>query len=438
MNLQQVALLFLCCVCDISSTVRIVANQATQSPGDCNLSQCPAQPCTHVIFSEKDFRCIFLDCDNDTSCDLSVAELGGKTQKEETNQKNQTHPLQTPSPSLKTAPLASTTTTAAPSPAPVSQLVDSRNSSDSSFSNNTSDSFPPQKGQNGVLEQALNSSSKDGAQKTTPQNGHKVHPPIRSFTPAPTTPPDSLASEGAGNISSTTTKKQNGTPLKKTDPTTTSITSSTSTTNFTSSNTTTNFTSSNTTNNFTSSTTTNFTSSNTTNNFTSSNTTTTSDTPALPTNSTTENTTTFTSTTVSLITTSTTNKVPSPPSTTQKQPTTIPPPTPAPPPPSSTTPTSLPSVTPSTPPPGQNPSTSSSRVPDVTSYQDRDNEGTAGGELKSHFINTNSLIAVLIFGLLFFIVTVLLFLRHAYESYKRRGYTQMDYLINGMYSDSGL
>lgn len=63
---------------------------------------------------------------------------------------------------------------------------------------------------------------------------------------------------------------------------------------------------------------------------------------------------------------------------------------------------------------------------------------TAGGELVSHVVNTSSLIAVLIFGLLFFIVTVILFLRHAYESYKRRGYTQMDYLINGMYSDSGL
>ncbi|KAG9334404.1 hypothetical protein JZ751_008154 [Albula glossodonta] len=52
--------------------------------------------------------------------------------------------------------------------------------------------------------------------------------------------------------------------------------------------------------------------------------------------------------------------------------------------------------------------------------------------------DTASLLAVLSFGVLFFIVTVILFLRRAVESYRKRDYTQMDYLINGMYSDSAL
>uniref|UniRef100_A0A8C2DQ22 Uncharacterized protein n=1 Tax=Cyprinus carpio TaxID=7962 RepID=A0A8C2DQ22_CYPCA len=62
----------------------------------------------------------------------------------------------------------------------------------------------------------------------------------------------------------------------------------------------------------------------------------------------------------------------------------------------------------------------------------------AGDPLTSHLLNTSSLLAVLLFGLLFFVVTVALFLKQAYESYKRKDYTQVDYLINGMYSDSGV
>ncbi|XP_016122961.1 uncharacterized protein C11orf24 homolog isoform X1 [Sinocyclocheilus grahami] len=58
--------------------------------------------------------------------------------------------------------------------------------------------------------------------------------------------------------------------------------------------------------------------------------------------------------------------------------------------------------------------------------------------LTSHLLNTSSLLAVLLFGLLFFVVTVALILKQAYESYKRKDYTRVDYLINGMYSDSGV
>ncbi|TRY87974.1 hypothetical protein DNTS_007009 [Danionella cerebrum] len=62
----------------------------------------------------------------------------------------------------------------------------------------------------------------------------------------------------------------------------------------------------------------------------------------------------------------------------------------------------------------------------------------AGDALTNRLLNTSSLLAVLLFGLLFFLVTVALFLKQAYESYRRKDYTQVDYLINGMYADSGV
>ncbi|PWA19929.1 hypothetical protein CCH79_00016578, partial [Gambusia affinis] len=61
----------------------------------------------------------------------------------------------------------------------------------------------------------------------------------------------------------------------------------------------------------------------------------------------------------------------------------------------------------------------------------------AGAALTRQLVDTASLLAVLLFGLLFFLVTVAVFVTQAYESYRRKDYTQVDYLINGMYSDSG-
>lgn len=62
----------------------------------------------------------------------------------------------------------------------------------------------------------------------------------------------------------------------------------------------------------------------------------------------------------------------------------------------------------------------------------------AGAALTSQLVDTASLLAVLLFGLLFFLVTVAVFITQAYESYRRKDYTQVDYLINGMYTDSGV
>ncbi|KAL4622813.1 cell wall protein DAN4-like [Arapaima gigas] len=58
--------------------------------------------------------------------------------------------------------------------------------------------------------------------------------------------------------------------------------------------------------------------------------------------------------------------------------------------------------------------------------------------LTRQLVDTSSLLAIFLFGLVFFVVSVVLFLTQAYESYKKKDYTQVDYLINGMYSDSGV
>lgn len=62
----------------------------------------------------------------------------------------------------------------------------------------------------------------------------------------------------------------------------------------------------------------------------------------------------------------------------------------------------------------------------------------AGPDQTRQLVDTASLLAVLLFGMLFFLVSVALFATQAYESYRRKDYTQVDYLINGMYTDSGV
>ncbi|XP_068169834.1 uncharacterized protein C11orf24 homolog [Antennarius striatus] len=61
-----------------------------------------------------------------------------------------------------------------------------------------------------------------------------------------------------------------------------------------------------------------------------------------------------------------------------------------------------------------------------------------GAPLSRQLVDSGSLVAILIFGLLFLLVTVAVFVAQAYESYRRKDYTQVDYLINGMYTDSGV
>ncbi|XP_027498295.1 uncharacterized protein C11orf24 homolog [Corapipo altera] len=75
---------------------------------------------------------------------------------------------------------------------------------------------------------------------------------------------------------------------------------------------------------------------------------------------------------------------------------------------------------------------------DLTETQDKDNEYLliAAEPLTQYLVDKSSLLAVLLVGTFFFITVIVLFLMQAYESYKKKDYTQVDYLINGMYVDS--
>ncbi|XP_056349371.1 uncharacterized protein C11orf24 homolog [Oenanthe melanoleuca] len=74
----------------------------------------------------------------------------------------------------------------------------------------------------------------------------------------------------------------------------------------------------------------------------------------------------------------------------------------------------------------------------LTETQDTDNEYLliAAEPLTQYLVDKSSLLAVLLVGTFFFITVIVLFLMQAYESYKKKDYTQVDYLINGMYVDS--
>ncbi|KAM6068623.1 uncharacterized protein C11orf24 homolog isoform 1-T7 [Theristicus caerulescens] len=70
--------------------------------------------------------------------------------------------------------------------------------------------------------------------------------------------------------------------------------------------------------------------------------------------------------------------------------------------------------------------------------QDTGNEylHIAAEPLTQYLVDKSLLLAVLLVGTVFFITVIVLFLMQAYESYKKKDYTQVDYLINGMYVDS--
>ncbi|XP_005419625.1 uncharacterized protein C11orf24 homolog [Geospiza fortis] len=74
----------------------------------------------------------------------------------------------------------------------------------------------------------------------------------------------------------------------------------------------------------------------------------------------------------------------------------------------------------------------------LTETQDTDNEYLliAAEPLTQYLVDKSSLLAVLLVGTFFFLTVIVLFLMQAYESYKKKDYTQVDYLINGMYADS--
>lgn len=61
-----------------------------------------------------------------------------------------------------------------------------------------------------------------------------------------------------------------------------------------------------------------------------------------------------------------------------------------------------------------------------------------GAALSRQLASTALLGAALVCGCLLFVITVLLFVKQACYSYSRKDYSQVDYLINGMYNDSSV
>nr|XP_010309326.1 PREDICTED: uncharacterized protein C11orf24 homolog [Balearica regulorum gibbericeps] len=85
--------------------------------------------------------------------------------------------------------------------------------------------------------------------------------------------------------------------------------------------------------------------------------------------------------------------------------------------------------------PADTPKTTASGLAET---RDMDNEYLliAAEPLTQYLVDKSLLLAVLLVGMFFFITVIVLFLMQAYESYKKKDYTQVDYLINGMYVDS--
>ncbi|ETE73460.1 hypothetical protein L345_00703 [Ophiophagus hannah] len=82
------------------------------------------------------------------------------------------------------------------------------------------------------------------------------------------------------------------------------------------------------------------------------------------------------------------------------------------------------------------PSTTPKMLSKPTSTIQSKTQKDTGRENSFRQVDVSLLLAVLLFGVLFFVTIVILFAIQAYDSYKKKDYTQVDYLINGMYADS--
>ncbi|XP_005360674.1 uncharacterized protein C11orf24 homolog [Microtus ochrogaster] len=84
------------------------------------------------------------------------------------------------------------------------------------------------------------------------------------------------------------------------------------------------------------------------------------------------------------------------------------------------------------------PTPRSSRDPKVptTDLCQLSTQGQYPEPLTPSLVNKMLLLVVLLLGVTLFIAVLAMFALQAYESYKKKDYTQVDYLINGMYADS--
>ncbi|XP_036423924.1 uncharacterized protein C11orf24 [Colossoma macropomum] len=407
MSVHRVLLLLLPlpCMCLLTnSTARLVGSRPTDSVDDCDTSYCAQNLITECnkVFLKDNSTCVYLNCSNDTSCERLLEKIGRDGGPSQAS-------VAKPLPTSASSPHALMTVPPAPGPPPDAARDPDPEDPDPqqpSSSGNSTSLNPPNSSD-------TNSSSANG--QINP-NINPVAPPIKkvlaptaSLKPETTSVVDEVhpgtpSSDGVpaagANKNKTATEISTTPELPTTAPATTQATTNAST----------------------------------------------APPPTTPTMTTTVTMT--TATTPSTTTVKVTTTIPAP--TTTKS-STVPKPAPSTAATTSQTPL-LPSTHPVTPAGGQNPSPTTPKPPENpsvgqvpnTESKEKEQPGqavvveAAGEPLTIHVVNTSSLLAVLMFGLLFFIITVILFLRHAYESYKRKDYTQVDYLINGMYSDSGV
>ncbi|KAL6480689.1 hypothetical protein MHYP_G00117220 [Metynnis hypsauchen] len=408
MSVHRLLLLLLLppCMClPTDGAARLVSSRPVDNQNDCNVSYCSQNLTTECnkVYLKDNSTCFYLNCSNDTACKRLLEKIGRDGGP---SQAKVAKPLLTTSASSPHAP-GPTTTAPAPAPAPgppPNAARDPDPQHPSSSGNSTS--------LNPLTSSNTNSSS---ANRQINPSINPVTPPIKNVpAPAASLKPentsiveahlDTLGSDGVqateASVNKTTATEINVAP----EPPTTTPATTLATTNAT-----------------------------------------TAPPPTTPTMTTTVTMTTATTPMTTTVKVTTTTPAP----TTMKSSTV---PQPASPTVATTSLTPfLPSTHSVTPAGGQNPSPTMPKPPQNHSIEqlpnpenkEKDQAGQAvveaAGELLTiHVVNTSSLLAVLMFGLLFFIITVILFLRHAYESYKRKDYTQVDYLINGMYSDSGV
>ncbi|XP_049340169.1 uncharacterized protein C11orf24 homolog isoform X4 [Astyanax mexicanus] len=440
MNVHHLPLLLLLlpCVCSAAAngSASIVGHLVTSNMDNCVLSNCEKNfnlSCNKLVFWDKKSICIFLNCPSEKSCEQLLEELATKSQdvvkllhepRSLPTSFSQSDP-DVPQPGIDaqtTAPNFHPKAVVGPSSAPSTSLpvvhpVDSSNTNSSSKNEPGGPGNPPQV--NTVVPSIKNITApaatlrpettpsappKAVGSENFPTAGAKTSPEIE------TTPEIKTTSGSSPKVPSTAPTATNATVI-----TTTTVSTSTTVTNATT------FTVAAITNT-TVTTSTPSTIPVTTTVSTATNTTTVPLTVPVQPPTTAESTTMIKITTSSPSSATTTTPPPHLPSTHSVTPT------------EDQKPSETTRNPPEKPPTGQLPNTDSKA-------RDQAGQGVleaAGEPLTFHVVNTSSLLAVLMFGLLFFVVTVVLFLRHAYESYKRKDYTQVDYLINGMYSDSGV
>ncbi|XP_041693118.1 uncharacterized protein C11orf24 [Coregonus clupeaformis] len=400
-----------CLSSHVASQFSIVASRTMTEQTQCSEACSLNTACDHAFFRKEKSTCFFLTCPNGTNCNsISVADLIRKQDTDIRVFKRETG----------TATQSSNSSSRTPS--------ELKNPTAHKLSNNSDDGQAPTVEDSAVVSAASTMTEvpmpapKDDAATTVSDT--KGQSPVTTTATSvkleSTTVRTPKAQTTSPAIPQITTTMESETTTTTTTTTTTAMPSTTNTTTTQPTTTTTTIPS-------TTTTTTTTATPSTTNTTTTQPTTTTTTIPSTTTTTTTIKTTALPSTTTPKTTTTTTTTADTSTDEEKKPSPTIPE---AP----STRVTSRNSMVPST----ATAEVGTKRLDGGTNTNRAIIDVVAGEILTRQLVDTSALLAVLLFGLLFFLVTVVLFLTQAYKSYRRKDYTQVDYLINGMYSDSGV